>query len=443
MPSYFYRARDTFGRAHEGIEVAASEDEVLRALSQMRLTPVLIEPRSMNGAVPAGRGAPAALPAGRAAPAAAPARTAEAEAAPAPFWSEWLKRPVQPGSVALFARQLATMTAAGLPLVRALRSIARDHHDPRLSSMLEQVCDDVQKGDSLAKALSRHPRAFSDVFVSLVETGEVSGSLDSVLGQTAGYFERAEMLRLKVEAALRYPTFILSFAGVVLAAMFFKIVPMFSDIYSRFRVTLPAPTRMLLGISSALTHNALAVLLITLFAGLGLFLWLRTDEGRTRFDALKFRIPLFGSLVSMYAMTRYARTLGILVSSGTNILYALRVLRPVPGNRMVARAVDQVRAQVEGGASLARAMGDTGVFPDMLVQMTATGEETGRLDEMLLRTADFYEQRVTAKVEGLSSLVEPVAIVLLGLVIALMLVALYLPIFNLGHAMRSGMLGSS
>src|SRR5262249_35015571 len=192
-----------------------------------------------------------------------------------------------------------------------------------------------------------------------------------------------------------------------------------------------------------LTHHLLLVIMLALVAGTALVLWLRTEDGRTRFDALKFRVPLFGSLVRMYAMTRYARTLGILVGSGTNILYALRVLRPVPGNRMVAHAVDAVRTKVEGGASLARAMADTGAFPDMLVQMTATGEETGRLDEMLGRTADFYEQRVTAKVEGLSSLVEPVAIVLLGVVIALMLVALYLPIFNLGHAMRSGMLGPS
>jgi len=425
MPSYYYRARDTMGRAHEGVEVAASEDEVLRALSQMQLTPVLIEARAMNGAAPSVRSA-GPIAAERAAPAAI---------------TQMLRRRVKPASVALFGRQLSTMMSAGLPLVRALRSIARDHHDARLSRILTQVGDDVQKGDSLATALSRHPEAFSEVFVSLVQTGEVSGTLDDVLEHTARYLERAEVLRLKVEAALRYPTFILTFAALVLAAMFFKIVPMFSDIYARFRVELPAPTKLLLAISSALTTHA--VLVAGLLAGgvVLLGLWLKSDDGRVRFDALRFRLPLFGSLMRMYAMTRYARTLGILLGSGTNILYALRVLRPVPGNRMVARAIDTLRTQVEGGSSLARAMAGTGAFPDMLVQMTATGEETGRLDEMLSRTADFYEQRVTAKVEGLSSLVEPVAIVLLGLVIALMLVALYLPIFNLGQAMRSGMLG--
>lgn len=425
MPSYYYRARDTFGRAHEGVEVAASEDEVLRALSQMQLTPVSIEARGQNGT------------------AAAASRPASLTPSESVALGRLFRRPVQPGSVALFARQLATMMSAGLPLVRALRSIARDHTDRRLARILGAVSDDVQKGESLGTALGRHPDVFSDVLVSLVHTGEVSGSLDEVMLQTAGYLERAELLRLKVEAALRYPTFILSFAAVVLSAMFFKIVPMFSDIYARFGVDLPAPTRMLLAISHALTANAVLVVGIVLLLVAAFVAWLRTDEGRTRFDGYKFRVPLFGGLVRMYAMTRYARTLGILVGSGTNILHALRVLRPVPGNRLIGRAIERVSQQVEGGASLSRSMIETGVFPDMLVQMTATGEETGRLDEMLSRTADFYEQRVTAKVEGLSSLVEPVAIVLLGLVIALMLVALYLPIFNLGHAMRSGILSPS
>ena len=425
MPSFFYRARDLSGRAHEGIEVASSEDEVLRALSQMQLTPVLIEPRTMNNG---------------AASATARAARAASEAAAPHMFGVVLRRRIEPGAVALFARQLSTMMSAGLPLVRALRSIGRDHHDKRLARILDLVGDDVQKGESLATALASHPEAFGEVFVSLVQTGEVSGSLDTVLEQTAGYLERAELLRLKVEAALRYPTFILTFAGGVLLAMFFKIIPMFADIYGRFRVQLPAPTRLLLAISQALTHNALAVILLAVLGLLALSAWLRTENGRIRWDGMKFKVPLFGSLVQMYAMTRYARTLGILVGSGTNILYALRVLRPVPGNKMVAKGIDDVREQVEAGASLSRAMAETGAFPDMLIQMTATGEETGRLDEMLLRTADFYEQRVTAKVEGLSSLVEPVAIVLLGLVIALMLVALYLPIFNLGHAMRAGML---
>jgi type IV pilus assembly protein PilC len=158
-------------------------------------------------------------------------------------------------------------------------------------------------------------------------------------------------------------------------------------------------------------------------------------------DRIKLNLPLFGPLIGMYAITKFSRTLGILIGSGTQILTALKVMRPVPGNKVLERGIDEVREKVEEGVSLSRALSETGVFPDMLVQMAATGEETGKLDHMLMRTADFYEQRVTAKVEGLSSLVEPIAIVVLGVVIGVMLVALYLPIFNLGQAMRSGVTG--
>ena len=223
--------------------------------------------------------------------------------------------------------------------------------------------------------------------------------------------------------------------------LFLKIIPMFADIYARFRVQLPLPTRMLLAASKLLTGNLLISGALFIAAWVGFVYWARSERGRFAIDQAKFNLPLFGPLIRMYAVTKFARTLGILTASGTQILSALRVMRPVPGNKVLERGIDDVRTQVEGGTSLARAMAETGAFPDMLIQMTSTGEETGKLDHMLLRTADFYEQRVTAKVEGLSSLVEPIAIVILGVVIGLMLIALYLPIFNLGQAMRSGLLG--
>ncbi|MFN8586245.1 MAG: type II secretion system F family protein [Candidatus Eisenbacteria bacterium] len=422
MPSYYYRARDASGRAHEGIEVAGTEDEVLRMLAGMQLTPVFIEARTSGGET----------------------ASANSLGAFAGSIGESLRRMrsgVKPGSVALFARQLATMIAAGLPLVRSLRSIARDHHDRKLAAVLQVVGDDVQKGESLASALARHPHIFDEVFVSLVQTGEVSGTLDQVMEHTAAYLERAELLRLKVEAALRYPVFVLSFAGVVFLTMIFKIVPMFSSIYARFKVQLPLPTRILLAVSGAATRNAPLVVAGLALIGFGIAYWARTPRGRLLVDRAKLNFPLFGPLIRMYAVTKFARTLGILTQSGTQILSALKVMRPVPGNKVLERGIDDVRSQVEEGISLSRAMSDAAVFPDMLVQMTATGEETGKLDQMLIRTAEFYEQRVTAKVDGLSSLVEPIAIVVLGVVIGVMLLALYLPIFNLGQAMRSGLVG--
>jgi len=419
MPSYYYRARDISGRAHEGIEVAASEEEVLRILETSQLTPVFIESRAPGGT-----------------------RGSTLEWAK-PFIEAIgrLRGGIKPASVALFARQLATMIGAGLPLVRSLRSINRDHYDKKLSAVLELVTDDVQKGEALSAALAKHPHAFGEVFVSLVATGEVSGTLDQIMEHTSTYLERAEALRLKVEAALRYPMFVLTFAALVMVAMIVKIVPMFSTIYARFRVPLPLPTRILLGASQIVTSNLLLTTALAILIGAAVWYWAQTPRGRVALDQAKFNLPIFGPLIRMYAITKFARTLGILTTSGTQILFALKVMRPVPGNRVLERGIDFVRSRVEEGSSLSRAMTDAGVFPEMLVQMTATGEETGKLDTMLMRTADFYEQRVTAAVEGLSSLVEPIAIVILGGMVGLMLIALYLPIFSLGQAMRQGLLG--
>jgi type IV pilus assembly protein PilC len=419
MPSYFYKARDANGRAHEGIEIAASEEEVLRVLEGSQLVPVYIESRAPS-AVAAVRG-----------------RMAQRYAMLVQQW----RTSVRPVSVALFARQLSTMISAGLPMVRSLRSIARDHEDKKLAGILGRVADDVQKGEALSNALAKHPGAFGEVFVSLVNTGEVSGTLDRIMDQTATYLERAETLRLKVQAALRYPLFVLSFAGLMLVVMIVKIVPMFASIYERFRVKLPWPTLLLLTVSNAVVHNLLLVSGLLVVGGASLFYLAQAERGKYWIDRTKFNLPLFGPLIRMYAVTKFSRTLGILTMSGTQILYALKVIRPVPGNKVLERGIDQVRSRVEEGDALSRAMEDTGVFPEMLVQMTATGEETGKLDDMLSRTADFYEQRVTAQVEGLSSLIEPIAIVVLGGLVGVMLLALYLPIFNLGQAMRSGLLG--
>ncbi len=419
MPSFHYRARGLDGRPHEGVEVANSEEDVLRILENAQLVPVSIETRA-----------------------------AEGEAAPgADLGALWhgfgrrLRGTVKPASVALFARQLSTMVGAGLPLVKSLRSICRDHEDRRLATILNHVADDVQKGDTLATAMARHPEAFDEVFVSLVNTGEISGTLDQILDQTATYLERAEELRLKVEAALRYPTFVLVFSMLVLVGMLLWVIPRFSEIYGRFKVPLPWPTLVLLAISHTITRNLAATLLLTAVAVVAGWNAARTEAGRMWIDRAKFGLPVFGPLIRMYAITKFARTLGMLTSSGTQILYALRVLRPVPGNRVLEQGIEQVRLRVEQGSSLSRAMTETGVFPEMLVQMTATGEETGQLDNMLRRTADFYEQRVSAAVQGLSSLVEPIAIVILGAIVGIMLIALYLPIFSLGQAMRQGLLG--
>src|SRR6185295_5364622 len=238
------------------------------------------------------------------------------------------------------------------------------------------VADDVQKGESLSTALGKHPGAFDEVFVSLVNTGEISGTLDRIMEQTASYLERGEALRLKVQAALRYPTFVLSFAMLILMAMIIWIIPKFAAIYEQFRVPLPLATRLLLGLSHIVVDNLLLSITLALAVAIGSWYWAQTENGRVWIDRAKFNLPLFGPLIRLYAVTKFARTLGILTGSGTQILYALKVMRPVPGNRVLERGIDQVRSRVEEGDSLSRAMAEVGVFPEMVVQMTATGEET-------------------------------------------------------------------
>ena len=419
MPQYQYKARDREGHAHEGVHVAASEEEVLRALRSSQLVAVSIKVRGATGrraSSPAVERPPSAL-------------------------FEVFRNRVKRGAVAMFARQLSTLINSGIPLVRALHSISRDHYDRNLARILQQVAADVQRGDALSTALGAHPRTFDHVFVSLVKTGEVSGTLDRIMDQTAGYLERAEGLKMKVESALRYPIFVLSFAVFVLLAMLLKIVPMFVTIYGRFGVQLPLPTRILLSASHAFTQNLPLIALLGLAAVIAGRRAIQTDAGRLALDGLKFKLPLFGPVIRMYAISRFARTMSLLVASGTHMLHALKVIRPVPGNKVMEQAIESVGRQVEQGASLSNAMSETGVFPEMLVQVTATGEETGQLDNLLARTAEFYEQRVSATVDGLSSLVEPIAIVLVGGMVGVMLIALYLPIFSLGQAMRAGLTG--
>jgi type IV pilus assembly protein PilC len=391
---------------------------VLGILENWKLIPVFSESRAPGGA------------------AAVRGRIARRYAEMAQKW----RTSVPPVAVALFARQLSTMISAGLPLVRSLRSIARDHEDKKLAAILERVADDVQKGESLSNALVKHPGAFNVVFVSLVNTGEVSGTLDRIMDQTAGYLERAERLRLKVQAALRYPIFVLTFAFLILIVMIVKIIPMFAGIYARFRVPLPLPTQILLAMSQAVVNNLLLSSGLCIVATTAFWLWTQQESGKFRVDQAKFNLPLFGPLIRMYAVTKFARTLGILTASGTpKFSMRSRSSARCPATRYWNA---ESSTFAPGSRRVIRSQGHdgVGVFPEMLVQMTATGEETGQLDNMLSRTADYRATRGrSSRRPGFAR--GAIAIVVLGGLVGVMLLALYLPIFSLDQAMRSGLLG--
>jgi type IV pilus assembly protein PilC len=334
---------------------------------------------------------------------------------------------------------MASMTGAGLSLVRALRSASRDSSSARFSRMVEDVARRVEEGQSLSQAMAAYPGTFDRIYTGLIQTAEVSGNLDTTFAQLAEYLERSEIIRAKVKAALRYPYFVFGTMIAVLALMLLKIIPMFAKIYQGLDFPLPRPTQILVNVSTTLVHN----LPIVLGVVVGIVVLARiigsTTRGRLALDHLKLKIPVLGKLLHLYTISRFARTLGILLASGTQILYALEVSRAVAGSLLFEQRIDRVRQEVESGVSMAVAMGHARLFPETMLQMIATGEETGRLDDMLVRCSNFYEQQVTAAVDGLSSLIEPVIIVTLGSIVGTMILALYYPIFMMGTAIRSGM----
>jgi type IV pilus assembly protein PilC len=333
--------------------------------------------------------------------------------------------------VAVFSRQFATMINSGLSLLRSLYILAEQTESNALAEIVNQVRMDVERGSSLSQALAKHPKAFSRLYVSMVRAGEVGGALDSVLMRLAETIEKQVELRRKVKSAMTYPTVVAILVLLIVTAMLLFVIPMFQDIYKQLGGKLPAPTQMLINISTICRQFWY---LIFLAEGGGAFAfrrWINSEEGRKRWDAIKLRVPVFGKLVRKTALARFSRTLAALVRSGVPILESLEIVAETAGNYVVAEAVRDTQAAVKRGDPLSKRLEVHPVFPPMVVQMMAVGEETGALDEMLDKIADFYDQEVEATVDALTSLIEPLLIVVMGVCVGGMIISLYLPMFNI------------
>jgi type IV pilus assembly protein PilC len=338
----------------------------------------------------------------------------------------------------LFTGQLSAMLEAGIHLVRILTSLARESDNKRFAKIIDDVRDSISAGAPFATALGQYPRVFSRLYVAVVRAGEASGALHLVLNSLTVHLEKAEQLRRKVKGALAYPVGILTVAVLIVAAMIVKIVPIFEDIYTKANAQLPIATQVLIGISRAV--RGYAVLLILgggLIAG-AVVMAARTERGRDFLDLLKLRLPLFGSLIRKAVVARTCRTLSLLLQSGIPLLEALDIATQVAGSRSIERALEVTTRGVRDGATMADMMRKTGVFPSLVVQLVATGEESGSLSLMLGKAAVYYETQVDASVETLSTLIEPVMIVAMGALAGSVIFALYMPIFNLGQAMKGG-----
>jgi type IV pilus assembly protein PilC len=346
----------------------------------------------------------------------------------------FFKKKVQQRSVAIFTRQLATMIDAGLPLVQSLEVLSSQQDNKLFKNIIREIREDVEGGSTFAGALKKHPATFNDLYTNLVVAGEEGGILDTILGRLAAYIEKAEALKKKVKSALIYPATIVTVAVAVVIILMLFVIPVFETMFSSAGQSLPLPTVIVLSISKMIKKYIVifipaVIVLIFLFKR-----YYKTDSGKAVVDRILLSVPVFGPLFRKIAVARFSRTLGTLVSSGVPILDGLSIVSRTSGNRAIETAIMNARASIREGETIAEPLSRSGLFPPMVIQMIAVGESTGALDNMLAKIAEFYEDEVDVAVANLTSMLEPLLMVFLGVVIGGVVVAMYLPIFNMAGA---------
>jgi type IV pilus assembly protein PilC len=419
MPVFEYEVADRAGALSRGRAQAENAgDLILRFREQGRLV-VAIRPAAGDGEVLVGAAAPALTESIR--------QTLLR-----------LSSGVGLGTLVLFTGQLAAMLGGGLHLVRILTSLAGETTNQKFRKVLMSVRDAVTGGTSFADALGQFPFVFDKLYVSVVRAGELSGSLPGVLDTLTVYLEKTANLRRKVRGAIAYPSVILFVSLSVVFIMIVKIVPIFENVYARANATLPAPTRTLIWVSGLVRYYTMMVILLVLLVAAGVYVALQTSQGRRLFDRIKLGFPLFGQLIRKAIMARVCRTLAVLLNSGIPLIEAMETVSRVAGNRVIEHALTDATRRMRDGGTIAATLRETGQFPVMIIQLVATGEESGTLPTMLGRAAVYYEQQVDNSVATLSTLIEPVMIVIMGAIAGAVIFALYLPIFTLGQAIRGG-----
>jgi type IV pilus assembly protein PilC len=396
MPdTYTYKARDKGGNVLNGTIVADNEALVLARLREQGFVPLEVgkQGRSMN--------------------------------------IELTKKKVKLKELAVFSRQFATMVNSGLPILRALAILSDQTENPELQRVLGVVRTDVEQGASLSGAMVKHPKVFNDLFVAMVKSGETGGSLDDVLLRLADMIENEVKLRGKIKSAMTYPVAVVALVVLIMSAMLLFVVPQFQSIYAGLGGSLPLPTRVLLTVSNIFKKLWYIILIGSLVGRFFFKRWKKTPSGRAAVDRGKLRVPIFGPLFQKVALSRFASTLAMLLKSGVPILQALEIVSETVNNRVVAIAIEDVQQSVREGESMAKPLSSHAVFPPMVVQMLAVGEETGQVDTMLEKVASFYDAEVEAQVDALTSLIEPLLIAVIGGCVGAAVIALYMPMFNI------------
>jgi type IV pilus assembly protein PilC len=400
MPVYAWEGRTRQGTTKKGVMEAVNEAAVMAQLRAQSVTPTAVRPK---------------------------ARDLFAN-------MNLFKGRVKTKELVMFTRQFATMIDAGLPLVQCLEIQAEQQPNKRFKEILKDVKGEVEQGSTFADSLRKHPKPFDDLYTNLVQAGEIGGILDTILNRLAIYLEKAESLKRKVKGAMVYPATILVVAIGVVILLLVKVIPVFEKMFSDFGGQLPAPTQFVVNLSHFMQQYILLIL-GSMFGAVFAFFWARKRFRLFRFrtDALFLRIPVFGSLLRKVAVARFSRTLGTMISSGVPILDALDICARTAGNMVIEQGLVKTRTAISEGRTIAEPLEASGVFPGMVVQMIAVGEQTGAMDAMLGKIADFYDDEVDTSVEALMSLLEPLMMVFLGGTVGGLLMAMYLPIFKLAE----------
>ena len=347
----------------------------------------------------------------------------------------FLQPKVKAKDVVVFTRQFSTMIDAGLPLVQGLTMLAEQNQNRTFKRILNEVTKDVEGGSTLADALNKHPRVFDSLFVNLVAAGEVGGILDTILQRLAAYIEKAEKLKSQIKGALTYPAVVVSIAIIVIAVIMIFVIPVFQDMFSSFGKALPGPTQLVVNMSDFTKSNIHYMILAVILFVFVFRRYRRTSGGRRNVDSILLRLPILGELVRKVAVARFTRTLGTMIKSGVPILDALEITARTAGNVIVEEVVMDARASIAEGQTIAEPLSESIIFPGMVTQMISVGESTGALDAMLEKIADFYDDEVDATVAAMTSMLEPLLMLFLGGSIGGLVIAMYLPIFQMAAAM--------
>ena len=398
MPTFAYTARTPSGDLKSATIDAPSRDDAVAQLRRQRLTIIKVD---------------------------------EAKATP-----KKTSGSVGMRDIVIFTRQFSTMINAGLPLVQALDILAKQTENKTLSSVVREVVFDVESGHTVADAMRKHPKAFSDLYTNMVAAGEAGGILDTSLNRLAIFMEKNDALVRKVKGAMIYPTVIMCVAGLCVLVLLWKVIPVFASMFQSVGQELPLPTKVVIALSAFVNSWWWALILGGAGLGFAIKSYYATSNGQLVIDSFLLKVPVLGDVLRKSAVSRFTRTLGTLISSGVSILEGLEITARTSGNRVVQDAIMQSRASIAGGDTIAGPLQKSEVFPPMVISMIAVGEQTGGLDEMLSKIADFYDDEVDAAVSGLLSLLEPIMIVFLGVVVGGMIVAMYLPIFDMVNTVK-------